>query len=274
MLFKFPHFLHTCSLALKAVALFILAGLASPAASAKEPLVFGISFSIPPWVMRENDSGLKLDLIRAALDHTEYRFVPKYVSHARSHEMFSTGAVGAVLSGQKAVLENGFLSEPVVNFQNYAISLKKKGFPADISVDFLKDKSVIAFQKASRLLGPRFTAAVEKNARYEEFSRQSLQLNRLFIREIDFIVTDRSVFGFYWRQAAEVERVGDKRFLQPVVFHQMFKPTEYSFLFADSDARDAFNLVLSRIKEDGTYSALVERYMDFFNLYQPAIDTL
>ena len=125
MLFKFPHFLHTCSLALKAVALFILAGLASPAASAKEPLVFGISFSIPPWVMRENDSGLKLDLIRAALDHTEYRFVPKYVSHARSHEMFSAGAVGAVLSGQKAVLENGFLSEPVVNFQNYAISLKK-----------------------------------------------------------------------------------------------------------------------------------------------------
>lgn len=47
----------------------------------------------------------------------------RYVSHARSHEMFSAGAVGAVLSGQKAVLENGFLSEPVVSFQNYAISL-------------------------------------------------------------------------------------------------------------------------------------------------------
>lgn len=44
----------------------------------------GISLSIPPWVVREADSGLKLDIIRKAFEGGGYTVKTVYASYGRA----------------------------------------------------------------------------------------------------------------------------------------------------------------------------------------------
>ncbi|KZY72601.1 hypothetical protein A3742_08010 [Oleiphilus sp. HI0071] len=232
-------------------------------------LRLGISLSIPPWVIRETDSGLKLDIIRKALEGSGYNVKTVYAPYARAYELFERGKVDAIMSPGAPIVDIGFLSEPVVNFHNVAISLKKKGFPGNLPWSFLHDKSIVAFQKASLLLGNDFSSLVKDNPLYEEIGRQHLQLNLLFVREVDLIVMERSIFGYFWRQAVEREYPGDPRFLQQVQFHELFDVSEYRYLFLSEEDRDVFDKGLDRIKKDGTYNALLEQYGNMFERYDP-----
>lgn len=232
-------------------------------------LRLGISLSIPPWVIRETDSGLKLDLVKKVFEGSAYTVTPVYAPYARVYELFEQGKVDAVMSPANPIVDIGFLSEPIVRFKNVAISLKKKGYPKELEWGFLQDKSIVAFQKASELLGKDFKTLVHNNPLYEEQGRQRLQLNLLFIREVDFIVLEQSIFGYYWREAVERDYPGDARFLKEVQYHKLFAETEYRFLFRSEDQRNVFDAGVQRIRSDGTYSNLVEEYANLFERYQP-----
>jgi polar amino acid transport system substrate-binding protein len=147
--------------------------------------------------------------------------------------------------------------------------LKKKGFPKDIPISFLSDKSVVAFQKAHQFLGAEFGEIAGHNANYEEITQQHLQVNLLFVREVDFIVMDRSVFGYFWKKAVEQEYPGDERFLQEVQVHELFSKSIYHYLFLEKAVRDQFDLGLKKIREQGVYDQLVKQYAKAFQEYRP-----
>ena len=232
-------------------------------------LKLGLSFSIPPWVIREEDSGLKLEIIRKAFEVSGYQIKPVYVPNSRAYKLFEQKQIDAVLSPSKPVTNIGYLSEPVTSFHNVAISLKKKGFPKDIPISFLSDKSVVAFQKAHQFLGAEFGEIAGHNANYEEITQQHLQVNLLFVREVDFIVMDRSVFGYFWKKAVEQEYPGDERFLQEVQVHELFSKSIYHYLFLEKAVRDQFDLGLKKIREQGVYDQLVKQYAKAFQEYRP-----
>lgn len=243
-------------------------GLMSASNDEKE-LKLSLSLSIPPWVIRDEESGLKLEVLRKALEAVGYKIRPVYVSNARAYKLFEQRQLDAVLSPSRPVIHSGYLSQSIVSFQNVAISLKKKGFSEHIPMSFLNDKSVVAFQKAHQFLGPEFGEMAKNNPSYEEISQQSLQLNLLFLREVDFIVLDRSVFGYFWKDAVEKMYPGDPRFLQDIQVHQLFEPTVYHYLFLERSVRDEFDLGLKKIKEDGIYDGLVKEYEQAFKEYKP-----
>lgn len=234
-------------------------------------LRLGISLSIPPWVIRETDSGLKLDIIRKAFEGAGHDIKIVYAPYGRAYDLFERGKVDAIMSPAAPIVDFGFLSEPLVSFHNVVISLQKKGFPKDLPLSFLQDKSIVAFQKASLLLGGDFANLVKDNPLYEEIGRQHLQLNLLFLREVDFIVMDQSIFGYYWRQAVEHDFPSDSRFLQKVQYHEFFDISEYRYLFRSQEHRDLFDKGLARIKKDGSYDAILKKYENMFELYQPAM---
>lgn len=243
-------------------------GIASP----NEPSVLeiGISFSIPPWVIKEDDSGVELDILRESLSPYGYRIEPKYLSNALSFSMFNEGRIDGVINAKPSVIEKGgFLSDVAVTFQNVAISLQSKGFEEDISLEFLNDKTVVAFQRATKLLGEPFASMARQNPLYQELAQQHLQINLLMIREVDFIVLDKSIFGYHWYQAIQNEKFqGLKGKLQrPVRFHYLFDPSEYSFAFRSRKVRDDFNEGLSRLKQSGGYDRILEKYTHLQALY-------
>ena len=168
---------------------------------ASKTLNVGVSFAIPPWVITERDSGIELDILKDALSPAGYEVQTNYLSFALSYSLFEADKLDAVINAKESILKSGFLSEPVVTFQNVAVSLKSRNYPEEFSPSFLVDKSVIAFQNASILLNDEFKAMTKQNQMYQEVAKQSLQINLLMIRDIDFIVMDKRIFNYYLQQA-------------------------------------------------------------------------
>lgn len=236
----------------------------------KKTLDIGISYSIPPWVIPETHSGIELDILFRTFDNTPYEVKPQYLPFALIYKMFDHDQLDGLINAKQDLVKKGFLSDPVIAFQNVAISLKSKQFPNDIDIEFMQDKSVLAFQKAKELLGERFARMATHNQRYQEVSKQQLQLNLLFVRGIDFIVMDRSIFSYYWRQTVNnnQNQLLRSKFSQAVQFHNLFKASSYSYLFADQDVRDTFNKGLAQLKASGQYQRILDRYSNFTQFYQ------
>lgn len=230
-------------------------------------LSIGVSFSIPPWVIRDSDSGIELDILRAALPFDKYKIVPKYMSFGRVYQNFESKKLDGVINVKQGVFDFGFLSDTVVSFQNYAISLQKKNFPENIPMSFLSDKRVVAFQEATTLLGREFRQAVAKNPNYSEVAKQNIQVNLLFVREVDFIVMDRSIFGYHWAKAVMDQASLVDTFKQKVTFHPLFEKSDYPYIFSDEQVRDDFNRGLKRLKNNGEYEAIINKYSALFDLY-------
>ncbi len=231
----------------------------------------GISMSIPPWVIKENDSGIELDIIRGALEDKGYRIEPVYLPFERAYKLFDVGQLDVVMNAKPGITRHGFLSDPVVTFQNYAISLTKKAFPKDIGWEHLSTHSVVAFQKAKDLLGPDFKAAVARNKDYQEIAKQELQVNLLFVRELDFVVMDKSIFGYFWKQALQKNQLkaqARKRFEQEVTFHPIFPPSPYPFIFKSEQVKDDFNQGLLELKANGEYQQILDKYNHLRDLYE------
>lgn len=240
------------------------------AAHAEETVVkMGISFAIPPWVIQEQNAGIELDILRESLALNGVALEPHYVATQRAISLYEEGKLDGVINLHKGTVE-GFYSDPVVTFQNVAVSLAEKSFPEDISIDFLSDKSVVAFQRASQLLGDEFGAMTTSNSRYQEVAQQRIQINLLMIRELDFIVLDKSIFGYYWYQATQDASLKQayERLDRPVRFHYLFPPSHYPFVFNNEKLRDSFNSGLTRLKQTGAYDRIIQKYNHLTDLYQ------
>lgn len=237
---------------------------ASNSHSASLPeLSVGIGLDVPPWVIAEQNAGIEIDILNAAMQSQGYRVKPLYVANGLAMDLFNQDRIDAVINvTDKVVREGVFLSEPVVAMEKVAISLVEKNFPANVDIEFLRDKSVVAFQRASSLLGDEFAAMASANDQYRESHRQRLQVNLLMIRDVDFIVLDKSVFGYYWHAACDDASLKNAKGLlhRPVRFHHLFEPSEYSFAFHNAGVRDAFNRGLARLKRDGSYDRIIENY--------------
>lgn len=238
-------------------------------ALADKILHIGVSFAIPPWVIPESDSGIELDILKQALFSEGYIVVPKYLSFALAYSLFDVGKLDGVINAKESSLKTGYYSDPVVTFQNVAISLEKKNYPPDIDISFLEDKSIVAFQKASVLLGDEFNLMTKKNSLYQEVAKQSLQINLLMIRNIDFIIMDKSIFGYHWKKAqTDPDLIRAKSKLErPVRFHYIFEPTDYRFAFKSKKVRDDFNAGLRKLRSNGSYDNIINQYKHLISLY-------
>lgn len=251
-----------------ALMLFFFSGLLS--AQSEETVTIGVSFSIPPWVIKDSNSGIELDILNKALSLQNYSVEPLYASNERVSRMFDSGKIDGYINVKPGSKTKGYLSDTVVSFQNVAISIKNKKYPQNITVDFLKDKQVVGFQTASRRLGEEFSKMSQRSKFYREIADQSLQLNLLFIRGVDFIILDRSVFGYFWSEAiSNAKKRGSfgEAFKQDVMIHPLFPKTDYAFIFKDAKVRDDFNRGLAKIRQSGQYDIILKKYDELRSLY-------
>ncbi len=250
----------------------LLTSKSTNANAADNPLLkTGVSFAIPPWVIQETNSGIELDILRSALRHYAIEIEPVFIPFARAFPLFDSNELDIVLNAKPGSVRSGFYSDPVVQFENVAISLKKKNFSQDTTIADLVDKRVVAFQNASKFLGREFQEMAEKNNLYDEVAKQKIQINLLFLRgKIDFIIMDKSIFGYYWSEAIEELKSNGEdtsSLLQPVQFHNLFPKTSYPFVFQDEDIKNKFNEGLRKLHASGDYALIIEKYTPVLDLY-------
>ncbi len=240
------------------ILLFILLFTGPGVSAYADEVEIGVSFAIPPYVITDTDQGIELDILREAFAVTGHRVEFHYLPLARTFLQLNAGHIDGVINIKKGMMDNVFYSDIVITFHNYGISLKKRGYPDFRDLDFLKDKSIVAFQKAQTILGKEFADATRSNKKYEETAEQHLQVYRLFLeRNADIIIMEKQIFNFYRKQ---VFRAIGSVAEQPVKFHNIFPPSKYRFAFRAKQIRDDFDRGLETIRENGGYERIMKKY--------------
>jgi len=222
-------------------------------------LTIGVSFSIPPYVIQENNTGLELELLNMALAASGHKVKVTYLPLARTFHELREGKLDGIINVHEGMVDKVFYSDVAIVFQNCAISLAKNHLKID-KINDLKGKRIVAFQRASVLLEPEFSEAMASNDEYSEVARQLLQVYMLMKDRVDAVVMDRNIFQYYRKQALLQNALSAAELQQALVFHPVFAPTEYRFAFQSERIRDDFNHGLGLIKADGRWQELQDKY--------------
>ena len=179
---------------------FISCFFISPPVSAawqKQPIVIAASATIPPYVIEKTDTGIQLNIIKAALiEQGLDNIVVIYMSNKRAEQQLHSGNVDILLNYAGKRGAGIYPSQPVLSYKNVAVSLKKRNFTIE-TINELNNKSVLGFQNATAYLPPPFAKRVAQFASYEEVVNQRAQVDRLMKDWVDVIILDERIFHYY-----------------------------------------------------------------------------
>lgn len=236
-------------LSLLLICLFIL-----PIYAFSASLTIGSALNRPPYIIEDAESGLEIDIIKAAFKEMGQPVNFKFYSRKRQVLYFNKDRLDAVMTMNPANGVDGYWSNDYVEYTNVAISLSEQRLEITRIAD-LKKYSVAAFENARFLLGPEFNAVAQQTI-YREVDSQLSQNRMLYLGRINTVIADRYIFA---QLNKFVEDDVDTQ--QALSYHFIFPPTSYRMVFHNSVARDTFNQGLTRIKANGIYQALVAKYL-------------
>lgn len=220
-----------------------------------EPLRIGVSLAIPPYVIREQDRGIELDLLREAFAGTPYQPEFNYLSLRQTFEQMEQGHLDGIINVRPGMLKRGYLSQPAITFHNYVFTLT----PLRIErLEQLANLNVVAFQRASDILGSAFANAIRRSRSYQELARQELQVKQLFEGRAQAIVLEERIFLHYLGVLAASE--GAPYDPNRVIRNDLFPATVYHFAFDRAELRDRFDQGLAAMRADGRYERIFSRY--------------
>ncbi|MCD6034693.1 MAG: ABC-type amino acid transport/signal transduction system [Rickettsiales bacterium] len=230
-----------------------LASLSSPVHAKEVVIAFGMS--VPPYIIQRENRGIEFDIIRESLAYSGHTVKPLYIPFDSITNVFVDTNADAAATVEEKIGIDGFYSDHVISYQNYAITLKKNHFTIN-SLDDLKDKSVSAFQSATRYMGTAFAEMAKTNPRYREKRDQLTHVKLLLNGQVDVVVTDKNIFQYFANQLGNTVDIS-----QPVTYHTIFPPNDYKVIFREQSLRDDFNKGLRHLKESGRYQQFFDAYL-------------
>lgn len=216
----------------------------------------GMGLPKPPYIMESGTAGLDYDIAKQALAAGGYRMVGQMLPQTRALAMVRSGQLDGMLSVSEGIGGPGYFSDTYVVYRNVATTLSHRNIKLS-EIEDLMHYSVAAFQTASMVLGDRFAQVATSHSDYREVPSQATQNKLLFLGRVDVVVGDQLIFQYFSTQLGKQINTS-----QPVTFHRLFPESHRKILFRDMRARDAFNAGLKKIHADGTYDAIVSRYLD------------
>lgn len=233
---------------------------ALPAAAADVRMIFGLA--VPPYVIKDTNSGYELEIIREALAVKGHTLKPVYAAFGAIKNMLKDKAAEGAQRGSPDLPEaDGYFyaAEPTVIYEDYAISLKKNNLAIN-SVADLKGKSIVAYQGATNFIGPEFAAAVKGNDKYQENSNSRRVVQMTYAGGVQVAVFDINIFKYF---AAALKTEMDTS--AELTYHKIFPPSTVktnNAVFLDKQLRDDFNAGLAQLKKNGRYQQIIKKYVN------------
>lgn len=228
----------------------------------------GVSDSARPYVFPSRNSGIEIDIVRRALAHSNYVLCPLYQPNLRSSRLFRQGAIDALLNVMTP-MHGGYLSAPVITFQNCVYSLPQAadGTGAGTVSTFrdLIGLRVAGFQGAYQRLQKEFRAIVPQLAYYTEVADQELQLKLLLRKRVDAVVMDQRVFRYYMLELLDHHEQHLAELASQLQLTQeacLFEPSRYRIEFANESVRDVFDKGLQQLRTSGEYQRILDSYSE------------
>ena len=225
---------------------------------AKQELRIGVG-NFPPFFIEKSNSGIFLDITREIfqqLPDYDVKFI--FMSNNRLlHEINSGKIIDVacnIFSGSEV---NGYLSEAVFRYTDVAVSKKNKSVELSSIAD-LHSYSVAAYQGAKDLLGKEYKDMAVANVRYSEHSQPKDTTYLMASGKKDVRVGDIHIFwddlqNKFYHDQLQMQK-------NDFTIHRLW-PDVYSHMaFKDSDLRDAVNVVIKHLKQDGTIDKIYAKY--------------
>lgn len=228
-------------------------------ASLAEPVRFGLREAAPLVETTADGAlrGVEFELLAAILTAAGLEMAPYMGSNARLALAATDGAVDGYAPVVGTPPDGLTLTDSYITYRNVALTLAAKDIRLDQPGD-LRGRRVLAFQRASTVLGGDFAAAVAGAADYREEPVQALQAKGLLYGRYDVLIGESRVLHHHLAQVLAAG--GDMRRPLPVVEHRLFPPTHYCAGFRDPALAARFNEALRRVRADGSYDAILARY--------------
>ncbi|WP_051711506.1 substrate-binding periplasmic protein [Andreprevotia chitinilytica] len=224
-------------------------------ATADDVVRIGTGYVLPPYVLPEKQSGLEIDIVRAAFVAVGLKIHVDYLPPARALVMAKAGELDVVTSVNEGASKDGYFSDAHISYRNYAITLRSRGF-AIKRIEDLAGHSVAAFQNADVSLGPVYAEAIKHASHYQEYPDQLTQNKLLYSGRVEVVVADKLIFEYL---NTKLQAEFDIR--QPLRLDAVFPPTQYKLLFRDAKLRDRFNAGLAIIRSNGEYRRIEHQYI-------------
>ena len=228
-------------------------------------ITLAAGLTVEPYIIEAEDSGFEADIVREifALEGRKVRFV--YQPLQRTKASFQNGAVDGVMTikAYHPEIQNTFVSDEYITYHNFAVTLQSRNLKIS-TVSDMNDKNVFAFQQARFVLGKAFELMTKNNSEYMEMSNQRNQILMLFSRRSDVIVLDSRIFKYHYKKLRDFPSSLTKNisFEEPVIFHDLFEPSNFRMAFKTENDRDIFDRGLKKLKESGRYNQIIESYVE------------
>lgn len=201
--------------------------------------------------------GVEYELLSAILAAAGMELEPYLGSNARLALAAGEGVVDGFAPVVGPPAAGLILTDSYITYRNVAITLSSRDVRLESPSD-LKGLRVLAFQRATKVLGPEFAAAVIGADDYREEPVQALQAKGLLFGRYDVLIGESRVLQYH---IAQVLKAGGASVQSlPIVEHRLFAPNHYCAGFRDPALVLRFNEALRQIKADGTYNAILNRY--------------
>lgn len=214
-----------------------------------------VGLALPPYVLSDSNTGMELDIVREALGHKGHTVTPVYLPFLRVAPAVDNGdAEAAMTVNESSGIKSAVYSDTHITYQNVAIGLASKNLSVG-SIPDMGNRSIVAFQSATKYLGPAFAEMAKANSRYSEKAKQSIQISLLYSGRTDLVVMDINIYKYYKKLEKRVNT--DAK----VDIFEVFTPTSYKVAFRSEQLRDDFNAGLKALKASGRYDEIINSYI-------------
>lgn len=219
-----------------------------------EDIRLAVGLALPPYYLSEEQSGMELEIIKQALSYRGHTLTALFVPFARVIPSLASGFADAAAPANEASgYQVGYYSNPHITYKNIAVTLVSSGLDIS-SVNALANCSIVAFQNAKTYLSSDYADAVKNNPRYNEKSRQDLQIKMLVSHRAEVIVLDENIFKYY-----AVKQGID--YHAKMKIHPIFDSVAYKVVFNNERLMQDFNAGLAHIKQTGVYQQILDSYL-------------
>ncbi|WP_218044430.1 substrate-binding periplasmic protein [Kiloniella litopenaei] len=214
-----------------------------------------------PYYIAEEHGGIFTEIITAAFkeipDHDPVFIFGR--PNNRLWQDFNRRKVDAVSNLFDSVEVEACRSDPAFRFRDVAISLAEKNLTLE-KVQDLRGLNIISFQGAKDFFGPEFSETVEDSV-FSVASDPGVQAQALWDGRVDVSVGDMFIFLNSLKNLsgnnvpASLFKIHD---ILPVVYTHMG--------FWDTELCAKFNKALQKIKDNGEYEKIYDRYLRLYGV--------
>ena len=232
-------------------------------AKESKPTKLAFTFSLPPYLNHDLESGIEFDVIHAALLTQEITDLKiQNVHYLRAIDLIKAGRIDLIASNESNQLyskevSDMHTSDTTIYYVDCAISLANRNLDLKHTGNF-NNKRIWAFKSASLSLGQDFQNMASTNPNYTEDFDQQKQVDMLAMGRIDIAISDRNIFSHKLHSRDELSE-SDFRFTE------ISSPTARVVRSTNQALIQQFNEGLASIRANGTYQKILDKYQKTYS---------